>query len=52
MAAFRDRISTRAFLPIQPSIQVGRAKTPHFAYMGAVNLSASRQFLQGLVMNV
>ena len=52
VGSFRDRISARAFLPIEPSIQVGCTKTPHFPDMGAVNLPASRQFLQGLVMNV
>ena len=45
VAAFRDRISARAFLPIQPCIQVGCAETPHFSNMGAVNLSTSCQLL-------
>jgi hypothetical protein len=48
VAGFRDRTSARAFLPIQPCIQVRRAETPHFPYMGAVNLSTSRQLLQVL----
>ena len=45
VAAFRDRISARAFLPIQPCIQVGGAETPHFSYMGAVNLPTPSQLL-------
>ena len=45
VAAFRDRISARAFLPIQPRIQVGGPETPHFSYMGAVNLAAASQLL-------
>lgn len=45
LALFSEGNSTRAFLPIQPSIQVGCAETPHFSYMGAVNLPASSQLL-------
>src|SRR5260370_9432590 len=49
---FSERNSTRAFLPIQPCIQVGGAKTPHFSNMGAVNLSTPCQLLYRLVMHV
>src|ERR1700739_442715 len=49
---FMDRCSTGPLLPIQPCIQVGGAKTPHFSYVGAVDLSTSCQLLQGFVMNV
>jgi hypothetical protein len=51
-ALFSERNSTRAFLPIEPSIQVGCAETPHFSYMGAVNFAAPSQLLKGLVMDV
>ena len=44
--------STCTFLTIQPCVQVRCAETPHFPHMGAVNLPASRQFLQGFVMNI
>ena len=45
VAALRDRISARAFLPSQPLIQVGGAEAPHFANVGAVNLPAPSQLL-------
>jgi hypothetical protein len=44
--------STRPFLPIQPSVQLGGAEAPHFANMGAVDLTTSSQLLKRLVMNV
>ena len=43
--SFRDRISARAFLPIQPCIQVRGVETPHFSYMGAMNLPTPSQLL-------
>jgi hypothetical protein len=47
-----SELNSRAFLPIEPRIQVRCAETPHFPHMGAMNLPASRQLLKGLVMNI
>ena len=43
--AFSDGNSTRAFLSIEPCIQVGCAKTPHLPNVGAVDLATPSQFL-------
>src|SRR6185437_12563687 len=44
--------SARAFLPIEPRIQVGCTKAPHLSNVGAVDLSTPCQLLKSLVMNV
>ena len=40
-----DRTSARSFLPFQPRVQVGCAKTPEFTDMGAMNLPTPSEFL-------